>query len=368
MKELKFFVDCSVFDRSPQGTTTYIKGLYQELIKNNQNHFYFASYTNNFKDTFGEHDNVTYLKYISNNKYVRLLIDIPKFIRKLNIDYAHFQYIVPPIKYCKYIVTIHDVLFLDFPKYFPWSYKLSKKYLFKFSIKKADVVLTVSEYSKNKILSQFNRAEVAITPNAINSTFFEDYDKREVVEKVKSKYGIEDYFLFVSRWEPRKNHDLILKIFVEKGYYKNHHLVFIGEKAIANKAYSTYYETLSSDIKQKVMVFNKLDFNALVAIVRGARLSIYPSIAEGFGIPPLEAAAAGVPSLCSNTTAMSDFDFLNKGLFNPYDENDLNRAIVWGLKQERQNTIISSIIKEKYNWEIAAEVFLKAIHENQQLK
>lgn len=368
MKELKFFVDCSVFDRSPQGTTTYIKGLYLELIKNKQHHFYFASYSTLFKAAFGEHENVTYLKYNSPNKYVRLLIDIPRFIKKLNIDYAHFQYIIPPFKYCKYIVTIHDVLFLDFPKYFPLGYKLSKKHLFEWSIKRADIVLTVSEYSKNSIINHFNRADVTITPNAVDTVFFEDYDKKEAVEKIKNTYGIDDYFLFISRWEPRKNHDLLLKLFVEKGYYKNHHLVFIGEKAIPNKAYLAYYEKLSSEIKQKIIDLNKLEFTALIEIVRGARLSIYPSIAEGFGIPPLEAAASGIPSLCSNTTAMSDFDFLNQGLFNPKDENDLNRAIIWGLNQKSNNTSTSEIIKEKYNWKISAEVFLKAINQNQQLK
>ena len=365
MKDLKFFVDCSVFDRSPQGTTTYIEGFYKEMIKHSQHHFYFASHTDNFKNSFGDHKNVTFLKYSSANKYIRLLIDIPKFIKNLNIDYAHFQYIIPPIKYCKYIVTIHDVLFLDYPKQFPLRYKLSKKYLFKWSIKYADIVLTVSEYSKNRILNHFNRHDVMVTPNAVNPSFFGEYDKKQLVEEVKSKYGIEDYFLFVSRWEPRKNHNLLLKVFIEKEYYKNYHLVFIGEKAIPNKDYSSYFESLSKEMQQKIVDLNKLDFDSLVAIVRGARLSIYPSIAEGFGIPPLESAAAGIPSLCSNTTAMSDFDFLTEGLFNPFDENDLIRAMQWGLNQNGQRISTSEIIKKKYTWKISADALLKAINENQ---
>lgn len=368
MKELKFFVDCNVFDRSPQGTTTYIKGLYLELIKNKNHHFYFASYTNNFKDTFGEHYNVTHLQYSSNNKYLRLIIDIPRFIKTLNIDYAHFQYIIPPIKYCKYIVTIHDVLFLDFPIYFPLGYKVSKKYLFQYSIKRSDIVLTVSDYSKNSILKHFGRADVAITPNAVDIVFFEEYDKKIVSEKVKSTYGIKDYFLFVSRWEPRKNHDLLLNVFVEKEYFKNHHLVFIGEKAIPNDAYIAYYQKLSREIKEKIIDLSHLEFNELIEIIRGARLAIYPSIAEGFGIPPLEAAAALIPSLCSNTTAMSDFYFLNEGLFNPHDKEDVNRAIHWGLNQKSKNTTTQEIIRGKYNWKISAEEFQKAINKNQQLK
>lgn len=365
MKDLKIFVDCSVFDRSPQGTTTYIEGVYKEMIKHSQHHFYFASHTDNFKNSFGDHKNVTFLQYNSANKYIRLLIDIPRFIKKLKIDYAHFQYIIPPFKYCKYMVTIHDVLFLDFPEQFPLGYKLSKKYLFKWSLKYADLVLTVSDYSKNRIVQHFNRTDVVISPNAIDPIFFEDYNKKEIIQKVKSQYGIEDYFIFISRWEPRKNHDLLLKVFVEKEYYKNYQLVFIGEQAFPNKEYVRYYESLSKEIQQKVIDLNKLEFKELVAVVRGARLSIYPSIAEGFGIPPIEAAAAGVPSLCSNTTAMSNFDFLAEGLFNPLDEKDLNRAIQWGLHQNGQRISTSEIIKKKYNWKISADALLKAIKENQ---
>ncbi len=356
-----FFVDCHVFDGNLQGTTSYIKGLYQELIKDKRKTFFLAAFdVENLQSVFGIHVNVIYLKYKSKNKYIRLLFDIPKLIKTNNIDYAHFQYIVPPIKKCKYIVTIHDVLFLDFPDSFPLLYKIKNKLLFKASAKHSDVVLTVSEYSKKQIQKHFKISEITITPNAVDPIYFEDYDKAFVKEEIKGKFKVTNYFIYVSRWEPRKNHDRLLKVFVENGYYKNHTLVFVGDKAIENKVYNDYYTSLSEEIKANIFSFNKVNSQDLLSLVRGADLSIYPSIAEGFGIPPLESLATKTPTICSNTTAMSDFDFFDDCLFNPLDLADLKNKIDIGLidtqiSQKREKMAV------KFSWKQAVEQFKKAV-------
>src|SRR5690554_766941 len=207
MKQKKIFADCHVFDGTFQGTTSYLKGLYSELIKTKSNIYYLASDNpENLEKIFGRHSNVVYLKYRYKNKFLRLLRDIPSLIKKHKIDFAHFQYIVPPIKRCNYIVTIHDVLFLDFPLYFPKSYRVRNKFLFNWSAKQSDVVLTVSYYSKQRIQKHFGISEVSVTYNAIDPVFLEDYNKPEVQSYIKSAFGIENFFLFVSRFEPRKNH------------------------------------------------------------------------------------------------------------------------------------------------------------------
>ncbi len=361
MQQTKIFVDCHVFDGGLQGTTTYLKGLYLELIKDKTIKYYLASCdSNNLKSIFGEHNNVTFLQYKTHNKYSRLLLDIPRLIKKNKIDYAHFQYIVSPIKRCKYIVTLHDVLFLDFPTYFPLKYRIVNKWLFMLSAKYSDIVLSVSEYSKNQIQEHLKIANVAITPNAVDPVFFENYNKKEAIEIIKNKYNFENYFLYVSRWEPRKNHDLLLKVFVENDYYKTYTLVFVGDMAILNKTYIDYFESLDDAIKNKIKTLNKVNFNDLLELVRGSNISIYPSIAEGFGIPPLESIAANVPTICSNTTAMSDFQFLGDCLFNPFNPYDLSEKIKIGL--EDKNVVEKrEFIKENYNWNVAANNFKKAI-------
>ena len=361
MKKTKIFVDCHVFDGNFQGTTSYLKGLYSELLKDKSKLFFFGAANTVFLETiFGNHDNLTYVSYKGKNKFYRLLFDIPNIIKQNNIDYAHFQYVVPPIKACKYIVTIHDVLFLDFPEYFPLLYRIKNKFLFETSAKRSDVVLTVSEYSKLQIQKHFGIEKVTITANAVDPVYFEAYDKTAVREQVKEKFKATNYFLYVSRWEPRKNHDRLLKAFVENKYYKTHSLVFIGDKAIENKTYNNYYASLPKKIKDTVFSFNKVNYQDLLLLVRSADLSIYPSIAEGFGIPPLESLAAKIPTICSNTTAMSDFQFFGDCLFNPLDIDDLKSKIDIGLNEININQK-SIQMQEKFTWQLAAEQFKKAI-------
>lgn len=366
MKNTNILVDCHVFDQSLQGTTTYIKGIYLELIKDKTKNFYFVSHNYNLEDIFGKQENVHYIKFKSKNKFYRLLIELPQIIKKHNIDYAHFQYIVPPLKRCKYIVSLHDVLFLDYPKYFPFIYKVSKKILYKYSAKYSDIVLTVSEFSKNRIERHFNLQNIYITPNAVEASFYETYDKVAVQKQVSEKFGIQNYFLFVSRWEPRKNHHLLLKVFVEKEYFKEYNLVFLGDEAIENKEYNKYYKSLSHDIKSKIYKLNKISFNDLLLINRAAKLSVYPSIAEGFGIPPLESIACGIPTVCSNTTAMSDFNFMSDCLFNPFDAIDLDNKIRIALSDQNLNDKKEKVFK-KYNWRIAAKQIQVAVSRNNEL-
>lgn len=353
-------MDCHVFDGSFQGTTSYIRGIYQEMVQKKHIQFYFAS--NNVaevKKVFGTAENIHYLKYSSHNKFWRLLVDIPKLIKKNKIDYAHFQYIVPPIKYCKYINTIHDVIFLDYSEYFPIKYRIKNKFLFKWSAKYSDIVLTVSEYSKKQIEKHFLISEVLVTPNAVDAVFFEDYDKQEIETEVEKKFNVKNYWLYISRWEPRKNHHTLLKAFVEGEFYKIYNLVFVGYKAIPNLEYDQLYNSLPDSIKQKIHIFDKVDFNDLLLFLRGAHLSVYPSIAEGFGIPPIEAAAARITSICSNTTAMADFYFLNKFSFNPLSASDLIDKIKIALIEREE--ISKATILRQYNWQIGAEVLYKAL-------
>ena len=362
--QTKIFVDCHVFDGSFQGTTTYLKGIYLEMIKEKSIEYFFAANDiEKIKNIFGEQENVYYLKYHSHNKVFRLLIDIPRLIKENKIDFAHFQYIVPPIKNCKYINTIHDVLFLDYPEYFPKSYQIKNKFLFKWSAKKSDINLTVSQFSKEKIEKYFKIQNILITPNAVDPIYYEKYDKTTCKQQVKETYNLDKYWLYISRWEPRKNHDTLLKVFVENKFYNNYSLVFIGDKAIENRAYNNYYQTLSEEIKSKILTLNKVDFQELLVLLRGADLSVYPSFAEGFGIPPLESVAAGIPTACSNKTAMKDFKFIEENQFDPSDKKNMLEIIKKTLAENIDSSKIETL-KTQYNWKLSAQIILEAINKN----
>lgn len=123
---MRLLIDCHCFDfEISQGITTYIQGIYSELpdLAQDIEFFFVASNIGKIKRIFGERENIHYVPLVSKNKIYRLLFEIPDIIRKNNIDVAHFQYVSPLIKNCKTIVTLHDILFVDYPQYFPFPYR-----------------------------------------------------------------------------------------------------------------------------------------------------------------------------------------------------------------------------------------------------
>lgn len=153
---IRLLIDCHVFDDKFQGTRTYIQGLYQEMVKHEDIRFFFAVQNiDGLAKVFGHAENIHYVKLESSGSIKRLSIEFPKIMSEYKIDYAHFQYISPLVKKCKEIVTIHDLLFMDYPRYFPFSYRIKNRLLFERSARKADILLTVSDFSKEEIIRHF---------------------------------------------------------------------------------------------------------------------------------------------------------------------------------------------------------------------
>lgn len=361
IKKINILVDCHVFDHGFQGTTSYIRGLYTEMIKNDAFEYYLiAEHPEKIEKVFGNHAHVFYLKYKSKNKFIRLLFELPWTIFKNKIDFAHFQYIVPPIKLSKYIVNIHDLIFKEFPEQFPLSYRIEKGILFYLGAKSADILLTISKYSEKKIGEYFKIKKQFITPIAVDDVFYEKYNKVEVQNYVKDNFGIENYFIYVSRWEPRKNHQSLLKTFVEFKFYEKYQLVFVGDVSIENKEFDSIYHNLNEDIKKKIILLKGIDFPNLIQLIRGARLSVYPSIGEGFGIPPLETIAAEIPTVCSNATALGEFTFLKEYSFDPYNLDQMKMSIDKALEYYPTEEF-KILIQEKYNWKESAQLLTTEI-------
>lgn len=357
---MNLFVDAHVFDGILQGSRTYLKELYSELIQKNPsvNFFFGASDTKNLEKEFGIHANTTFVRYHTSNKYLRMAVSIPYIILKYKIDIAHYQYISPLFKLSKEILTIHDVLFLDFPEQFPSGYRIINKILFKWSARRSDYILTVSDYARQSIARHFRMSpeDIHVIQNGVTADFFEPVGE---LPDIKKRFNLDKYLLYVSRIEPRKNHILLLKAFVELNLWKEGYcLVFIGSVTLKAPLLDSYLKDLSPEIRETVRFIDGSFGNELKSFYRNCRLFIYPSLAEGFGIPPLEAIASGVPVLCSNTTSMSDFSFLKDSFFNPESIDDIKEKIVQKLHEEKciQDSVIN-FVRQNFSWERPANDF-----------
>jgi len=194
LKKINLLVDAHTFDENHQGIRTFLKGIYTCLdINSSYITIYLAAHDiNNLKKEFKNQPEFKYIRLKSSNKYVRLVYEMPKLINKFKIDFAHFNYYLPLFlsSNCKYIVTIHDVLFIDFPQYFPLKYRILNTFLFKRSAYKAELLTTVSNYSANQIKKHFKipKKKVTILPNGISDMYKREYNKTNHRDYIKKHY------------------------------------------------------------------------------------------------------------------------------------------------------------------------------------
>lgn len=359
MKKIKILVDGRWFDSYYSGVSTYIKGLYNSLAGDNNIEVTIVG-SNIDKLRLEFPVNIKFIQLDSRCNLKRLNYDIPKIIRKYNFDYAHFQYICPIWKPCKYIVTLHDLLFLEFKKSFPLSFIIKKGFLFYLSSVRCDLLLTVSDYSKRQIVRFFKIEpdKIHITPNGI----LEKFINNNISVDVKSKYNIGDYILYVSRLEPRKNHLLLIKSFVDLKLYSKFQLLLIGKLTIPVPGLEDYLISLERSIRNQIIFIENASEEDLHGFYSNTSLFVYPSLYEGFGIPPIEALACGSKTICSNATALADFDFLSNYQFDPNSAEQLKQKMLFSLSDELYPIdLVKSRVIETYNWNTISDSFKKIL-------
>ena len=362
---MRLLIDAHCFDYgTSEGINTYLSGLYRELVKiaTDIDFFFVAHDIDKIRVIFGEFQNTHYVPLTATNRIYRLLFEFPKIIRQYKIDAAHYQYISPLIKNCKNIITLHDILFKDYPKMFPLRYRIVKGILFKLSALRSDMLLTVSQYSKDRIAYHYGipKDKIFVTPNAVSDDFF-NIDAKVAHQFIQNK-GIEKYLLYVSRIEPRKNQVILLQAFHELELYKQgYDLVFIGRRTLPTPEFDHLLYSLNETELKHIHIFNQVDYEELRFWYKAASLFVYPALAEGFGIPPIEAGAAEIPCICSNKTAMSDFSFFENNLIDISDLECFKETIISNLMFLPGTKSISQQIHEKCNWSTIAKDFYMKI-------
>ena len=234
----------------------------------------------------------------------RLMWDLPRMQRKLALDLLHMQYIVPLPSFSPTVVTIHDVLFESHPEYFTRFFRLRSRLFMRLAALQAEHVFTVSEFSKREICERYSMqpADVTVTPNSADfSRFYPGLDGIDLVTKRGLKSG--GYFLTVGRLEPRKNHSTLLKAYVALGPDVPT-LVIVGQRDFGFEAMLA--EVADSEARSRIVILEDVSDKELPALYRHCLAFAYPSLAEGFGMPPLEAMASGVPVIVANNTGLTE--------------------------------------------------------------
>jgi glycosyltransferase involved in cell wall biosynthesis len=368
VNKTKIFVDAHVFDSEYQGTRTFIREIYLILASKPDLELYLAAVDiQNLKKEFKNDSKIIFVQYSNKSSLSRLLFELPGLLKKLKIDIAHFQYIVPPVKTTRYLVTTHDVIFNEFPEEFSRGYRYSKNFLFGYSAKRSDILTTVSHYSERSIRKhlKIRNKPIHVIPNGVSKRFFEPYNKTEAEEYISETYKISNFVLYVSRFEPRKNHVLLLQSFLDLDLFaKGYQLVLLGHRSLEVPEFDNLYNSLTADIQKRIFIHSRINDKDLLGFYRAAQVFVYPSKAEGFGIPPLEAGALKIPVLCSNASAMSDFTFFGDNHFDPTNQEEFNNKlarVIANDKEDRNLLFVSDTIRDQYSWESSAQKLYELI-------
>ncbi len=223
-----------------------------------------------------------------------------------------------PIYYEKQIITIHDLAFLRYPNWFSREFRFFYKVLIPRIANLAKKIVTVSYFSKQEMVSVLGipQNKIEVVYGGISERFRSDPS----IEK-------EDYILGVASLEPRKNFNGLLMAFkklIVKRRFRKYKLLIVGSR---NKVFSDpKLENLMREVRNVEFVGHISD-NELITLYQKAKLFVFPSFYEGFGLPPLEAMSCGTPVIVSNVSSLPEVCGDAAYYVNPWALDDITRAM-----------------------------------------
>lgn len=248
--------------------------------------------------------------------------------KKYKLDILHTNYLTGlQSSSCKKVVTIHDILFKTHPEFFPLRLRKGVDLLSAWSLPKADHIITVSNYSKNRIEEHypFLKRKVSVIYEAASEDFYFIEDRKKVADELQQHYGFTGpYVLFVGRFAPMKNLETLVDWFVNRTDKSGLKLVLVGkpDSAFPNPRLEGLLANHS-----EIRVLQNVNNRQLNLLYNGARLFYFVSHGEGFGLPILEAMAAGCPVLTSTTTACPEIAGAAGFCVNPRDKEAVFGAL-----------------------------------------
>ena len=293
---------------------------------------------------------------------------IPWLIYKHQIDVLHSLHYSFPIAVfsAKKVVTIHDMTFFLFPEH----HLPLKRYYFRFWITMAalfaDHLVTVSESTRNDLYSYHRqvRSRVTVIPHSCEPEVL-PANHEEIIQRVRQKYSMpQDYLLFVGTIEPRKNLCRLISAFERLALeIPDCSLVIVGQKGWGNEDLELAFQ--KSTARDRIIFTGFIPEMEKYLLLRHARLFVYPSIYEGFGLPVLEALRFGIPTVTSDTSSLPEVAGDAALTVDPFSVEAIYNAMKTILTDEQLYACLQrkAIRRSRlFSWEQTAEKTLRVYH------
>ncbi len=336
-------------------------------------HFYFL-FDRNFNPEFIFSDNITPIIISPPARHPLLIYywnewAVPNLLNKLHpVVYLSFDGLISKRAKYKQYAVVHDLNFLVFPEYLPYSVrKLYNHFLIK-NIRCADRIATVSQFSKAEIVKYLNYPEnkIDVVYNAPNIKLNQEtngFDEKQLKEKFTQG---KDYFIYVGSIHARKNIDGMIKAFIE---YKNK--TNVDDKfIIVGRFYWGRKEIMKlvndSKYTNDIIFTGRLDDYITASLIKSAKALVLVSHYEGFGVPVIEAMQLGTPVITSHTTSLNEIAGSAALKVNPQSIQEITAAME---TIHVDKNLVNSLIRkgkehcQKYNWDANAHNLWKGIEQ-----
>jgi glycosyltransferase involved in cell wall biosynthesis len=326
-----------------------------------------------FKGFSGNRDIGSQFIYRFSGRLSKLLLDklsVPIECIMGKIDIFHGPYFFIPNRLrCKSVMTIHDLMALKHPEFLEAEGVVYYKKRIYSSIKRADAIIAVSDFTKGEIVEFLDIPEekIRVIHNGI-STKFQNINDNNKIEDVKDKYGLkgQQYLLFVGNIEPKKNIETLIYAYIQlrnETIYK-YPLLIVGNK--------TWHFQKIWEIVKKLNAENNIIFTGVVDdedlpfLYNGAEIFIFPSLFEGFGLPVIEAMACGIPVIASNRASIPEIVNDAALLIDPLNRQEIAEAMYEVISNTKlKKRLIEKGLKQSQNfsWKKTAIETLKLYYE-----
>ena len=300
---MKILVDAHFLDGHSHGAAKFLERLYStysELAPHHELHFGIEPHADVHYDLF-DRPGVHVHRYRFGGAS-RFLFDIPLLASRIQPDVIHTQYVLPlRLGYtARRHVTLFDVLYEDYPELFGRRYRWSRRLAFGWSARRADLLSTCSDYSRARIITIYRPKA---SPVRVIHGGALTVNPSEGNDATRVEHG--EFLLYVSRFERRKNHRRLLTAFQALlPAYPRLRLVLVGFETDGTLAEcERFIDALG--IRERVDILSNVSDSRIMELFRSARVVVYPSLCEGFGMPIIEAMLLNPHTTFSNTTAMA---------------------------------------------------------------
>jgi len=294
------------------GIGTYVRNLLKQLAQQDQATEYVVLCQDDDLASVGTlGPNFRAVSESSPGYSIREQVRVPLCVHREGATLFHApHYVLPPLTPCRTVVTIHDCIHLRFPQYLrsKLGYAYARAALWS-ATHRAARVITVSEASKRDILRYFRVPEsrIDVIHNAIDDRF-RQAPAAEDMERVRQRYQLNaPFILYAGNIKPHKNLERLIESFHllrQDPALKDVQLLIIGDEI---SKYATLRRAVHRHkLHKHVRFFGFVSHETLAALYRLADVFVFPSLYEGFGLPPLEAMASGTPVITSDVSSLPE--------------------------------------------------------------